>query len=317
LGARDTASGSPTPLFVPDYQSALPEYFLTATSTETLIRDLAPFTTRIDGQSHGREVGPVGSGPVQKWITEYNLGSKGTPVGPDGVTPESSVALTPADKLHFEAKALLRSLVAMVSKGMTREYFYAAAPGALSLISEAFSAAEQAYPGSYPGDQLGGETMTGFRNMLSQFQGPGPSGTPRQLKLLSIAQEGNHAQFTGDGTAAHPSLYDRDVLAVFPFQSSPTRFAIPVYVMTRDLLTLYHPNAPSTDINRFDLPDETFRITLGDLPETAEPPSVHAYDPLRNESTPVELISRNGHTAVFQAAATDYPRILTIDYTGK
>jgi hypothetical protein len=316
-GSPRGSAASSTPPFVPHYRSDLPEYFLTATSTETVVRDLAPFTTKIYKAPHGRYVARPHQSPPQVWMTEYNLPSKGTPVGPDGVTPESSVALTPADKAHFEARALLRSLVAMVSKGMTREYFYAAAPGALSLISEAFSAAEQAHPGSYPGDQLGGETMTGFRNMLSQFQGPGPSGTPRQLKLLSIAQEGNHAQFTGDGTAAHPSLYDRDVLAVFPFQSSPTRFAIPVYVMTRDLLTLYHPNAPSTDINRFDLPDETFRITLGDLPETAEPPSVHAYDPLRNESTPVQLISRNGHTAVFQTAATDYPRILTIDYTGK
>ena len=33
---------------------------------------------------------------------------------------------------------------------------------------------------------------------------------------------------------------------------------MPVYVMTRDLLTLYEPNAASTDIRRFDLPDETF-----------------------------------------------------------
>jgi hypothetical protein len=315
LGRRDTASSASTkPLFLPHYQSDLPEYFLTATSTETIVRDLAPFTTRIYGSPHGREVGPPGGAPVQKWMTEYNLASKGPVVGPDEVTTQSSVTLTSADKAHFEAKALLRSLVAMVSKGMTREYFFAAAPGPLGLIDEAFFSAEQAHPGSYPGDQLGGETMSGFRNLLGQFQGPGPSEAARQLKLLSIAQEGNHAQFSGDGTAAHPSLYDRDVLAVFPFQSSPRRFVIPVYVMTRDLLTLYHPNAPSADTSRFDLPDETFRITLGNLPETTQPPSVHAYDPLRNQSTTAQLISRQGHTAVFQIAATDYPRVMTLEY---
>jgi hypothetical protein len=249
-------------------------------------------------------------------MTEYNLGSRGPVVGPDEVTTQSSATLTPADKAHFEAKALLRSLVAMVSKGMTREYFFAAAPGPLGLIDEAFFSAEQAHPGRYPGDQLGGETMSGFRNLLGQFQGPGPSEAARQLKLLSIAQEGNHAQFSGDGTAAHPSLYDRDVLAVFPFQSSPRRFVIPVYVMTRDLLTLYHPNAASADTSRFDLPDETFRITLGNLPETTQPPSVHAYDPLRNQSTTAQPISRQGHTAVFQIAATDYPRVMTLEYPG-
>ena len=61
---------------------------------------------------------------------------------------------------------------------------------------------------------------------------------------------------------------------------------IPVYVMTRDLLTLYEPEAASTDIHRFDLPAERFWITLGNLPETADPPTVSAYDPLLNEATP-------------------------------
>ncbi len=318
LGAPDTISNqSFAPLFIPSYQSLFPEYYLTATSTETSIRDLAPFTTGIYGYPHGREVGPEGGPPVQKWITEYNLSPAGvTPVGPDEVTPEtaSSAQPTPADKAHFEAKVALRSLVANVSKGMAREYFYKAGPGGLDMIGEEFFSALDAQPATYPGDQLGGETMNAFRNMFAQFQGPGPGGAPRQLQLLSIAQDGNHAQFNGDETAAHPPLYDRDVLAVFPFQSSPTRFVIPVYVMTRDLLTLYEPNAPSTDVDRFDLPNETFRITLGDLPETSEPPSVSAYDPLRNEATPARLVSREGSQAVFEFAATDYPRLLTIEY---
>lgn len=296
-----------TPLFIPSYQSDFSEYTLTATSTETLIRDLSPITTDIYGFPHGREVGPVGGSPLQKWITEYNL----------GISKSTFAGLTPADKAHFHAKALLRQLVAMTNKGMARDYFFAAAPGSYSLIGEDFWSALEAHPGAYPGDALGGETMSGFGNMLAQFQGPGPEGAPRQLELLSIAQDGNHAQFTGDGTAAHPTLYDREVLAVLPFQSSPTRFVIPVYVMTRNLLTLYEPGAPATDVNRFDLPDETFRITLGNLPKTSNPPSVSAYDPLRNKATPAQLISREGSTAIFEFAATDYPRILTIAYGGK
>ncbi|MGO9321416.1 MAG: hypothetical protein ACLQBY_11535 [Solirubrobacteraceae bacterium] len=318
LGAKDAHGGTQAP-FIPSYDSLFPEVTLTATHTETLIRDIAPITTTIYGLPHGREVGPVGGGPVQKWITEYNLGVGGaTPVGPDEVTPATGAAAvtTSADRAHFHAKVALRSLVANVSKGISREYFYRASPGPLSLIGEGFFTAAGADPGVYPGDALGGETMRGLRNMLARFQGPGPEGSARQLTLLSIGQDGDHAQFAGDGTAAHPPLYDRDVLAVFPFQSSPTRFVIPVYVMTRDLLTLYEPEAPATDIGRFDLPNETFRITLGDLPESKTPPSVSAYDPLREESTPARLLSREGSTAVFEFAATDYPRILTIDYAG-
>ncbi len=318
LGRRDMEKGSQTPSFIPTYDSLFPEVTLTATHTETLIRDIAPFTTDIYGFPHGRDVGPAGGSPLQKWVTEYNLGIGKSPVmGPDETTPETggSATLTAADKAHFHAKVALRSLVADVSKGINREYFFAAAPGGLSLIGEDFFSALEANPNAYPGDALGGETMTGLRNMLAEFQGPGPGGTPRQLTLLSIAQDGNHAQFEGDGTAAHPSLYDRDVLAVFPFQSSPTRFVIPVYVMTRNLLTLYEPNQPATDIERFDLPNETFRITLGNLPETSGPPAISAYDPLRNESTPAHLISQTGSTATIEIAATDYPRILTVDFT--
>jgi hypothetical protein len=317
-GTRDTLTGSFAPLFVPAYQSLLPEYTLTATGTETLIRDLAPMTTNIYGFPHGREVGPAGGSPVQKWITEYNLSpAKASVVGPDGVTPESggSATLSSADRAHFQAKALLRSLVAMVSKGISREYFFAAAPGSLSLIDEGFFKALEADPGAYPGDQLGGPTMDGFRAMLAAFAGPGPGGAAQQLKIDSIAQEGNHAQFAGDGTAAHPPLYDRDVLAVLPFQTSPSRFVIPVYVMTRDLLTLYQPGASASDPTRFDLPAENFKITLSNLPESGSAPSVSAFDPLRREATPARLVSREGSTAVFEVAATDYPRLLQVDYT--
>ena len=315
-GTRDTLIGSFKPLFVPAYQSLLPEYTLTATGTETLIRDVAPMTTYIYGYPHGRDVGPAGGSPVQKWITEYNLSpGKATVVGPDGLTPQSggSASLSSADRAHFQAKALLRSLVAMVNKGMTREYFFAAAPGTLSLIGGDFFAALEAHPGTYPGDQLGGETMAGFRGMLGALQGPGPAGAARQLKIDSIAQEGNHAQFAGDGTAAHPPLYDRDVLAVFPFQTAPRRFVIPVYVMTRDLLTLYRPGSPQADVGRFDLPAERFQITLANLPRSRRPPSVSAYDPLSARTTPARVVSHRGRRAVVEIAVTDYPRLLSIE----
>jgi len=320
LGGRDTSSNkSFTPLFVPEYQSLFPEYWLTATSTETLIRDIAPFTTYVYHFPHGREVGPAGGSPVQKWITEFNeIPGRGEVMGPDETTPLSggSATLTAADKEHFHAKVALRSIVSNVNKGIAREYFYRAAPGAFGLIPQSFFSALEADPGVYPGNQLGGEPMTAMRRMLARFQGPGPQGPARQLSLVSIRQEGDHAQFAGDGTAAHPPLYDRDVLAVLPFQSSPTRFVIPVYVMTRDLLTLYEPLAPDSDVHRFDLPAERFWITLDNLPETADPPAVSAYDPLLNESTPARLVSREGTSAVFEVAATDYPRLLSIEYPG-
>jgi len=313
LGVRDTEEHSLKPLFVPEFQSLFPEYYLSALSTETLVRDIAPITTKIYGLEHGREVGPVGGAPVQKWMTEYNLSpGKGVVMDADGTTP-AGVSMTSADRAHFEAKALTRSLVASVNKGLSREYFFAAAPGPLSLIGKHFFEELEAHPETYPGTQAGSETLDAFRDLMAHFQGPGPEGPARQLKLDSIAQEGNHAQFAGDGTAAHPTLYDRDVLAVLPFQSSPTKFVIPVYVMTRDLMTLYEPAKPESDVTRFDLPPENFTIKLSNLP-AGEAPQVSAYDPLRHESTPARLVSSTGETAEFEIAATDYPRLLTLEY---
>ncbi len=110
LGERDTISTtSLKPPFIPTYQSLFPEYTLSASSAETLIRDLAPFTTYIYGFPHGRYVGPEGGPPPQKWVTEYNLGfERATVVGPDEVTPQTgaSATLSTADKAHFRAKAL-------------------------------------------------------------------------------------------------------------------------------------------------------------------------------------------------------------------
>jgi hypothetical protein len=305
LGLQDTKPKEQTPftpLFIPSYDSLFPEYTLNVTSTETLVRDLAPFTTYVYGFPHGREVGPAGGPPVQKWITEYNIAA------PASLAP----GLTSADRAHFKAKALMRSLLAMVSKGVDREYLFAAH----GLISESFFSALEAHPGTYPGAALGGEVMSAIHNMLGQFQGPGPQGTPEQLRLLSISQEGDHAQFSGDGTAAHPSLSDREALAVFPFQVSPTHYVVPVYVMTRDLLTLYDPSAPSSDVTRYDLPGETFRVTLGNLPDTRTAPTVSAYDPLTDQRTPARLLSREGRRATFEITASDSPRLLNIEYSG-
>ncbi len=310
------AHGPFQPLFVPTYDSFFPEYMLTATQTESIIRDLSPITTYFySTAAHGRNVGRPGEPHPEIWMTEYNLpAAEAQPVEPNETTP-APVKPTSADERHLQTKALLRHLVSMVSKGLGRDYFFAAAHAkSLSMVSGNFMSAVDANPSVYPGDQLGGETMLGFRNLLAHLRGPAPHGPARQLRLLSIAQKGDHAQFAGGGTAVHPPLYDREVLAVFPFQASPTRFVIPIYVMTRNLSTLYRPNLPLSDVTRYDLPAETFRVKLGNLPTTPRPPSISAYDPLLNRSTPARLVTHKGDAAVFELSVTDYPRLLAIDY---
>jgi hypothetical protein len=299
------------PLFVPAFRADFPEYFLTAIQTETLVRDLAPMTTTVNGVPHGRFVGPAGGRPPQVWMTEYNVGAESeADSGP-------ATAKRHVERTHLQAKGLLRSLVSMVAKGVRREYFYAATGAAgLSLVGGKFIAALNANPSSYPGSRLGGETIRGFRNLLGAFRARarGRNGRPRQLTLLSIAQKGKRFQFAGDGTPAHPTLYDREALAVFPFQAAPGRFVIASYVMTRNLEKVYRPGLPASDEKRYDLPPEAFRIRLGNLPDSRRPPSVVAYDPLLDRPTRARLVSRKGHEIVLEAQLTDYPRLLTVDF---
>jgi hypothetical protein len=302
--------------FNPSFMQELPEYYLTGTQTETLIRDLAPppLETSIGGVLHGRNAAPAGGSPPQVWVTEYNLDGNYMPA----VNPADPVSLfgtaDPEQTARIQAEVELRSLVSDVAKGIAREYFYAAIGADWNLVSEAFTTAVNAHPSVYPGSALGGETMASLARLIAQFQGPGPKGPVTALKLLQVAQEGNQYQFAGNGTAAFPDLYDRDMLAVFPFQASPTRFVIPVYVMTENMTTVYNAAEPEDSPSRFKMPNESFRITLGNLPETANPPAVSAYDPLTNEATPARFVSRKGSEAVFEVAATNYPRLLTLEY---
>jgi hypothetical protein len=308
-------SESSSSRFVPSYTSALPEYFLTATQTETEIRDLAPFTSSVYGVAHGRAATNSGGKTLQTWMTEYNLNTN-TLLPLEASDQDSYIgSLTDGQKERIQAEIVLRSLVSNVAKGMSREYFFAAAHSeGYSLISSPFIEALDANPSAYPGDDAGGPTTSALRRFLDRFAGPGPGGPARQLELLSIAQAGNHAAFQGDGTTAHPDLYYRDLLAVFPFQSAAGKFVVPVYVMTPNLTTVQDRSLPAGSLERFDLRDERFRVTLGNLPESVEPPTVSAYDPLRDESTPARFVSRNGEEAVFEMTAVQYPRLLTIEY---
>ena len=90
-------------------------------------------------------------------------------------------------------------------------------------------------------------------------EGPAES-RARRLRLLAIGDYADRRQFTGDGTRAHPPLFDRDVAAAFPFQVDDDRFAIAAYVMTRNLGRMTAPRANPN--RRYDLPPETYRLRL-------------------------------------------------------
>jgi hypothetical protein len=152
--------------------------------------------------------------------------------------------------------------------------------------------------------------MTAVGRMVGTLAGAQRLPHPRQLSLRAIASDNDtDVQFKGNGTAAFPALYNRDVLAFFPFQVSAHRFVSAVYVMTSDLTRRYtsHPTDGQTP---YDLPPETFRLTIDGV--GAARAAVSLYDPLTGHTQPASIVSGHGNQIVVQVTATDSPRMLTI-----
>ncbi len=308
LGLEDFqwVNSQPVPNFSPSYYAFMPEYDLTGINTDTLTRMLAPFTTVVGSTPLGANVADAGGTPPAMWITEDNM----DPTSVQGVP----ATLTQSDYDHIHAKAALRTYISYIGKGVQSVDLYAVdgAPR-WNLVDPAFFTAAQigntdTY--SYPGAALAGPVMAATGRLAATLAGAQTITTPHPLSLLGIANDSENYQFAGNGTAAFPPLYDREVLNFQPFQLTETSWVAAVYVMTRDIAHIYNQNAPASDPTRTDMPPENFQITIGGLDATDLTAS--ATDPLTGVSVPVSIISRNGDVATIQLPVTDSPRMVTL-----
>jgi hypothetical protein len=240
------------------------------------------------------------AGPRPKiWITEGNLDAD----------QARKNGLPTADVPEFQAKAALRFLTSYASVGAQAvDLFAAKVPlgdgPSWQLISQRFFNAVDADPWRYPVSQ-GGRTMQAVRRLAATLSGDKHVRHPRQISLQAIASNTDVNQFAGI-----PTLYNREVLGFFPFQVSQDRFVSAVYVITHDLTHYYAPR-PALGSTHYDLPAQTFRLTIGAV--DAAKATVALTDPLTGRSQPATIVSRNGSRIVVQLRATDSPRMLTID----
>jgi hypothetical protein len=151
--------------------------------------------------------------------------------------------------------------------------------------------------------------MQAIRRLSSTLAGAENIFAPRQLTLDAIATTSNASQFTGNGTAAFPDLSNRDVLAFFPFQRTPTSFVVGVYVMTRDL-THWYTSHPAAGHTPYDMPPEQFRLTISNVEGAGA--SVSYTDPLTGTRQPTTIVSRRVHQLTVELPITDSVRMLTI-----
>ncbi len=284
--------------FVPTYSELFPEYFASALQTEMLEREMAPITTDIFGARHGRAA-RVASGkvvPCSTWVTEVNIAP-----GDDDhdITHERALAV--------KAKAIARYFCFYLNKGVTQLDLYGAVGGdkSLGVVQDNFLEYAQQPDAIYPPDDtlVTSPALAAVGRIAAQMRrGLGDTlSRTRPLEILSLSDAHDHFQFRGDGTPAHPTLYDRDVFAFLPYQVNPHRFVIPYYVMTRDVMR--------------DLPAEAFTVKIGGIHALGA--TVTAYDPLRDQPVPVTVTARQTNAVTLKLPASDYPYLLLIQEAQK
>lgn len=275
--------------FVPTYSTLFPEYQSTALRSNTIIRDIAPITTKINGVEHGRYARGVNDA-VPVWITEVNL-------LPKWIDPN----ITAENALAVKAKTTARYLCFYLNKGVKRVYLYGAAGGdrGWGIVKQSFldyGKQNIIYPTDdtdYISPAL--KTIERIVSKMSEEIDRNLENT-RQLEVASIEDSHDSYQFKGDGSKANPNLYNREVFAFLPFQVNSSKFVIPYYVMTRDLAHKLKP--------------ENFTVGIEKVKGTDA--SVTVYDPIEDRVVPVTVKSRESDSLTLELTAADYPYLLTI-----
>ncbi len=288
LGLKD-GSG-----FVPAYEACFPEYFASALQTETIVRDMAPWTTGIYGVAHGRFARP--GNPCWCWITEVNYAP-----GEDGVTE-------PRHALALKAKAISRYFCFYLNKGVERLYLYGVAANdaragdlELGVLRQDFIVRTRTEK-SYPADEAPwtSPALVVVRRIVKKFrEGLDPAlAETRRLQLVAVTDRHDHKQFDGDPSdlRSRPPLYDRDVFAFLPYQVSAKKFVVPCYVVTRDI--------------RAELPEEQFTLAVKGF--HARGAKVSLYDPIHDRAASCRLKPVDDERVEIDLSVTDYPRLLMI-----
>jgi hypothetical protein len=277
--------------FTPTYDALFPEQSLTALlppdsrRPAQIVRDLSPIPSAdARGAVHARAALADGVPAPDVWLTAVSTNL--------GLAERLGLALTPADRLHLQAKALLRSFSAYVGAGA----------GLVSVYGPDQETVRY-FDLSQPG---GGEALAALQRFFGRFEDGADAGPPRALELLAVSACAPGREFEGDGSAGRPELDHRRLVAFFPFQRGARELVVPVYVMTRNLLRVY---AGGDEPSRFDLPPEQFELTLRGLaPDTAR---ATAFDPLTDTSRPVS-VRPVGSDVVIGVALSDYPILLEL-----
>ena len=285
LGQEDKSA------FLPTYTAYFPEYHGTFLQTESVLRDMGPISNNIGKTVHGRNARVVNGAvlPCPIWFTEV------------GFLPNMNGSSEKAAALAVKAKAAARTECFFINKGLERLYFYSASSGdnAFGVVQDNFVAYAKTNT-TYPVDDtlyISPMLRTIGRLVDTMKEGVDPGLTKtRPITVEAITDTHNHMQFSGDGTPAHPNLYNRDVFAVLPFQVNAHKFILAYYVMTRDVTKT--------------LPPEQYTVRLAGL--HGKGATLRVYDPVQDKAVPVTTSATGDNSLTVTLTAHDSPCLLIV-----
>ena len=305
--------------FVPTVSVAFPEWSHSSFQTETIQRDLFPDSRRTNTPDwmgkYGRYTHNGDFRTPRYWQTETNYDRSDfiSRVKKESGAKDDDPRLLALND-WTNGKYLWRQYVFHSHKGFDRIFLFSLDFDrfSLGLLPTSFFKALDA-----SGNQLtpavrktvpAGWAATGWMTKLMRT---GEAlDAPRALRVDALVEHHPRLVFAGDGTAAHPSRWNRDYFAFLPYQLSARRFAVPYYVVTLNATQTYRPTLNPLDPARYDMPPQEYDVTIGNC--LGRGAQVTAYDPLKSVAVPVKTLSATATSLTVRLTATDYPRVLLV-----
>jgi len=311
-GPKDYYDIVPGTNFIPTFRAGLPEWGYTAFQIEKVISNLLP-DARLGGSRYTHNGDFKG---VELWQTEFNYGRAGMM---DAIFKETKLPRTDPKMLALDdfigGKFTLRSYLFQNHKGLKRLYMFAPADGPynIGMFSPLYFAALEKSGGKIT-PEVSAQIPSVYKGLewISKRMEAGEKlDAPRPLRVDELVEYKPRLVFAGDGTAKHPSRFNRDWFAFLPYQLAANRFLVPYYVVTPDASKIWQPAKDVLDKTRYVMPDQEFDVTVGNCAGAGA--KVSAYDPLFNVSVPVKVVKATPTTLTLRLQTTDYPRVLEIE----
>jgi len=301
--------------FVPTFRCGFPEFLHSGFKTESLSRDVIPDSRLVRFRGHGRYTHNGDYRTAELWETEvnYHRWPFFAKLMKETGTQRDDPRILALDQ-HMAGKMLLRQYLFHAHKGLRRIYIFClnADPCSFGMLPREFYAALDKTNGELT-DEVRATIPPEFTGLawLKNLMAKGiEMPEPRALRVDKLVEYKPRLVFAGDGTPAHPHVWNRDWFAFLPFQLTANEYVIPYYVVTLDVTHEWDKTKDPLDPARYDMPDQEFDVTIGNVRGIGA--RVSCYDPLTNRDVPVKTVAATPTSLTVRLRTVDYPRVLRV-----